>query len=269
MLTTVVSHRQLSPGYHRIILRPPTDVPLPRAGQFFMVRVSPSTDPLLRRPFSLHDKYPDGSFALLYRVVGKGTSLLSHVQEGNQLDVLGPLGNGFTDIRPGVRHILVGGGIGTAPLMGLSRDIRGADPSARMEVFLGGRGEGDLLCGGDFELLEGVSLSQATEDGSCGLRGLVTESLEAFLRAGSGPSVIYTCGPAPMMREVARIGGKYNVPCFVSMEEHMGCGMGACLGCVVPVRPDVADGGGDEFVYKRACVEGPVFRAEEIAWGEQ
>ncbi|MDH4099937.1 MAG: dihydroorotate dehydrogenase electron transfer subunit [Nitrospirota bacterium] len=265
MLTTVLSHRQLSPGYYRIVLQPPAGTPRPRAGQFFMVHVSPSNDPLLRRPFSLHDIYDDGSFALLYRVVGKGTALLSHVQVDDTLDVLGPLGNGFETIQTGITHILVGGGIGTAPLMGLSREIKRTDPTGRVEVFLGGRGEGDLLCGGDFELLEGVTLSQATEDGSCGLRGYVTESLEAFLKGHTGPSVIYTCGPTPMMREVARIAAVHNVPCYVSMEEHMGCGMGACLGCVVPIR----SGNGDEFEYKRACVEGPVFRSEEVMWGAQ
>lgn len=275
MLTTVVSHQELSPGYFRLILSPPQGT-LPgssqntsqaRAGQFYMVRVSGSTDPLLRRPFSLHDKYEDGSFSILYHVVGKGTALLGHVKEGDELDILGPLGNGFMDIRKGVRHVLVGGGIGVAPLMALSRDIRKVDASADIAVFIGGRGEGDVLCGGDFELLDGVSLSQSTEDGTCGMKGLITESLERFLAEHPAPSVIYTCGPTGMMRQVARIAGENATQCFVSMEERMGCGMGACLGCVVPVRPDVRHVEGEDFVYKRACIEGPVFNAEEIFWG--
>lgn len=268
MLATVVSHQELSPGYFRLILSPPQGTPQARAGQFYMVRVSDSTDPLLRRPFSLHDKYEDDNFSILYHVVGKGTALLGHVKEGDELDILGPLGNGFMDIRKGVRHLLVGGGIGVAPLMALSRDIRKVDASADIAVFIGGRGEGDVLCGGDFELLDGVSLSQSTEDGTCGLKGLVTESLERFLAERPAPSVIYTCGPTGMMRQVARIAREHaTLSCFVSMEERMGCGMGACLGCVVPVRLDASHAGGEDFVYKRACIEGPVFNAEEIFWG--
>lgn len=225
-----------------------------KPGQFVEVRCSGGCDPLLRRPLGVH-RILDTGVELLYEVVGRGTDLLSRKMKGEELDIIGPLGNGFEITASGRSAILVAGGIGVAPLVALAWDLikRGRKTS----VVIGARTKSHLLCERDFKAL-GCAVKTATDDGSRGKRGLATELLQEMLADSKGPRVvIYACGPRGMLKEVARISKEKELPCQVSLEERMACGVGVCLGCPVRMRR-----GG----YKMVCKDGPVFNAEEIAW---
>ncbi len=266
----VLSNVEVSPGYHRMRLTAPPEFATARPGQFVMVRVGGGIDPLLRRPFGIFDlathiPLHDGAvsqpcFELLYRVVGKGTALLASLHATDRLDVLGPLGNGFAPGAPGKEKLLVGGGVGLAPLYLLARDLVKQSP---VRLFAGGRSRDDILCITEFERL-GVECYVATEDGSLGERGLVTEALVGRLEQVEGRVELFACGPHPMLKAVAAIAAYRAIPCQVSLEGYMACGVGACLGCVTPGRthtPEAPD-------HRCVCKEGPVFPAQELAWEE-
>lgn len=252
----VTGAETLKPGYVRLKLKPanPREA-LP--GQFAMVRTRDGTEPLLRRPFSIHRAHPlTGEFEILFRVAGKGTAILAKLNPGAELDVLYPLGRGFGPA--GGRPLLVGGGIGVAPLLFLAEDLvrQGKSP----KLLLGGRSDRDLLCHGDFQCLA-IPASYATEDGTMGESGLVTallgRELENAGESGRAAITVHACGPVPMLAAVARMAEGYGVPCEVSLEAHMACGVGACLGCIVK-------GAGNRNL--RVCSEGPVFDSKSIAW---
>jgi dihydroorotate dehydrogenase electron transfer subunit len=210
-------------------------------------------------------------------VVGKGTEILSQKKAREYLDIIGPLGNGFgyrTSYIVARTSILVVGGIGVVPLLFLAEKLnerntqylpagrQGAIPACRQAgrntlVLIGAKTKDHILCEKEFKKL-GYSVKIATDDGSKGFKGNVTELLRNILRSTKYDMryTIYACGPRPMLKEIALISQKYNIPAQVSLEEHMACGIGACLGCAVNTR----DG------YKRVCKEGPVFDAEEIIW---
>jgi len=249
-----VVHRENVGGeYYRLRLRPAQPFAA-QPGQFAMVKVSEGIDPLLRRPFSIHRVVgaDSGEFELLFRVVGSGTRLLARTHVGDRVDVLAPLGRGFR--LEAARPLLVGGGVGVAPLLFLAEALlaRGASP----KLLLGGRADRDVLCHDDFACLA-VPYALATEDGSLGEPGLVTRLLERELGEAADGVVVYACGPLPMLAAVAVLCQQSGVPCQVSLEAHMACGVGACLGCVVP---------GTRETYLRVCKEGPVFDAHEIDW---
>jgi dihydroorotate dehydrogenase electron transfer subunit len=200
-------------------------------------------DPLLPRPMAVYRA--DGSrLEFRFKRVGRGTELLGRLSAGERIGVVGPLGNGFPEPDPGSRAILVGGGTGIASLLGLAAQLAGA------EVLLGGRTRDDILGLEDFEAL-GCRLALATEDGSSGHRGLVTELLEP--RAGDA---VYACGPTPMMRRVADLAEAAGARCFVSLETHMACGFGVCLGCAVPTPAG----------FRYVCTHGPVFESTTLEW---
>lgn len=252
----VAETEDLGGGYRRLRLAPRERFAA-APGQFAMVRVRSGTQPLLRRPLSLHRFHPEsGEFEFLFRVVGAGTAILAELKPGAALDILAPLGRGFT--RFGGEPILVGGGIGVAPLMFLAENLttRGLRP----KILLGGRNERDLLCHGQFQCLALPTLC-ATEDGSSGTAGLVTallaQELENSGESGLRDISVHACGPTPMLAAVARLCAGYGVACEVSLESHMACGMGACLGCIV------RGAGGKNL---RVCKEGPVFDSREIDW---
>jgi dihydroorotate dehydrogenase electron transfer subunit len=268
--SVVVSNLEISPGYRRIRLTAPRGILEAKPGQFVMVRVRDGVDPLLRRPFCIYDvgtfttEYPDTPrrffLEILYKVVGKGTSILSSLHEKDSVDILAPLGNGFTPGEPGEEKLLVGGGFGLAPLYFLARQLADTSP---VKVFIGGRRKEDVLCVTEFEQL-GIDTYVATDDGTLGSRGLVTEVLEEHLSRKGNRRAVFACGPEPMLRAVARMCAKYGIRCQVSLEAAMACGVGACLGCVVKgvshaeKTPD----------YRCVCKEGPVFDATELFWEE-
>ncbi len=210
----------------------------------------------LRRPLSVCDCYSQSGMQIArfcYEVRGKGTKWISERIAGEEVDILGPLGHGFETVD-GAKAVLVGGGIGIYPLMSLSR-IYGKNAVA----LLGFRDAAHINLTEDFEAY-GTEARVITDDGSSGRQGFVTVLLDEALKSG-GYDIIYVCGPKPMMAAVSKIAEKYGVRCQVSMEEHMACGVGACLGCVCQTM--LADG---NHGYKRVCVDGPVFESSEIIW---
>lgn len=225
-------------------------------GQFVQTRISEGTDPFLRRTFSICGADPlKGMIRILVDVVGPGTRLLCAVPCGGKLDVIGPLGTGF-DLRfgnPG-RCILVAGGVGVAPLLFLVERLCKEGPRP-ITFLMGARTVNHLAVLEDMSGT-GIEIKCATDDGSAGYHGLVTGLLEEQLTA-LNPGVIYTCGPQPMMRTVSDIAARAGIPCQVSLEERMACGIGACLGCAVRLT----DGS-----MVRSCKEGPVFDAGRLAW---
>jgi len=234
-------------------------------GQFFMVGL-PHADVLLRRPFSVcglpgtFERSGAGGIQILYKVVGAGTELLATLKEGAPLHVLGPLGKGFSlPETPGVRPVFVAGGIGSAPFPALAHALGGLGIVPRM--LYGARSGADLPLL-DWFRARCAEVVVTTDDGSLGRKGFVTDPLADLLASDPRDLFLYACGPEPMLRAVARLALARGVPCELSLEAHMACGFGVCLGCVVPTRSgETGDGG-----YERVCVEGPVMRAERLAW---
>ncbi len=250
-------------------------------GQFVNIKVNSCQEPLLRRPFSIH-RVSGSNIEILYEVLGCGTKILSQRRGGEYLDIIGPLGNGF-DLRQARSEkreaILVAGGIGVAPLIFLAeklaeiknlrhktwrirQDFWRKKSKIKIIVLIGAKTKKQILCEQEFKKL-GCEVKIATDDGSRGFKGKVTDLLNDFLQAnrqtGKQANYIYACGPRPMLKEIANISQKYNIPAQISLEEHMACGIGACLGCVVNTKNG----------YQRVCKEGPVFAADEIVWEDK
>ncbi len=232
-------------------------------GQFAMLSPGPCaavprTDPLLPRPMAIYREGAGNGAAeleILFKCHGRGTALLAESRPGQTVRLVGPLGRAFEDPRPGERPVIVAGGTGIASVYGLAARLAERLGGASLRVLLGARGADDVMGERDFAAL-GVPLEIATEDGSRGRRGLVTELLEATLALG-GAARVYACGPTPMMRRAAEIAAERGMACVASLENGMACGFGACLGCAVPLRA-----GGFALV----CRDGPVFDAQAVAW---
>ncbi len=257
----IVSNRKIAPLHYKLALDAPPIAKDIMPGQFMHVKCSDSYEPLLRRPFSLH-KVKDRHIEVLYEVVGRGTELLAKKKSGEFLDIIGPLGNGFSFTRmthdARRRTVLVAGGMGVAPLLALAEKlVRG---KSKLYVLIGAKTKDRILCEKDFKKL-GCEVKIATDDGSKGFKGLVTDLLRQKLLVTG----IYACGPNAMLKEVARIAQKHNVQCQVSLEEYMACGVGVCLGCPVKVKM-MDEGRRTKDEYKMVCKDGPVFNAEEIIW---
>ncbi|MBO8168144.1 MAG: dihydroorotate dehydrogenase electron transfer subunit [Thermoanaerobacteraceae bacterium] len=250
--------KQLTGRYYLLTLAAPLVARSVKPGQFVQLKVSAQLDPLLRRPFSIHDWCDaQGNVEILFQVRGKGTRLLADRKQGDYLDMLGPLGNGFSIPRAPGKALLIGGGIGAAPLWGLAKSLHARN--WQVTVLLGGAGEQFLVRPEEFSRWGRTIIT--TDDGSRGISGRVTEALP--LVAAQEFDQIYACGPKPMLAAIydwARITG---LPLQVSLDEVMACGMGVCLGCAHPVRK------GKETVYAKVCSQGPVFDAREVVWHDQ
>lgn len=271
----VLANRAEAGPNRRLELRIP-DWPGFDPGQFAMLSpgalgATPRSDPLLPRPMAIYRARADGSaeradssaeradgtaarVEILYKVSGRGTALLADALPGQAVSWVGPLGNGFELPDMGERALLVAGGTGIASVYELARRLVEAQRPA--QVLLGARSATDLMGVEDFEGL-GVAVSVATEDGSRGESGLVTALLEAALAEPGTSSRVYTCGPTPMMRRCAELAAAADAACVASLENHMACGFGVCLGCAAPR----AAGG-----YALVCRDGPAFDAADVAW---
>jgi dihydroorotate dehydrogenase electron transfer subunit len=250
----IVSNERSTDSYFRLMLRAPQIAPLIQPGQFAHVRILPLKDALLRRPFSIFQVAGD-TFSILYKNVGKGTDALSRMRAGGELSVIAPLGHGFTIPKSGGEiPLLVAGGYGMAAMFLLAQRS-----SQRGIVFVGGRRRVDILCEKEFAAL-GWDIRVTTEDGSHGEKGLVTQPLIAELKRDASGKKLYACGPTPMLKAVGKIAEDFNVPAELSMDEHMCCGVGVCLTCVIPIKT------GDGWEYQRTCTEGPVFDSSRIVW---
>jgi dihydroorotate dehydrogenase electron transfer subunit len=252
----IISNKVVGEGYYRMALKSHRIAKEARPGQFIHIRIGKGYEPLLRRPISIHSLDDKETFSILYEVAGKGTALLAEKKAGQAINVIGPAGNGFAFYEGKKRLILVGGGIGVAPLLFAAQE--GLRRQMEVIMLAGARKRDCLLCVADFKTL-GCAVATITDDGSSGREGYVTDLLEeAIVDRGTGPAEILACGPKPMMRRAAVTAGLYDVPCQVSLEESMACGMGTCLGCAVKTREG----------FRRVCADGPVFAAEEIVWDD-
>lgn len=227
-----------------------------KPGQFLMVKVNESIDPVLRRPFSICGVEDESIIKILYKIIGKGTEILSNKKAGENLSVLGPLGKGFKAPDQSKKTFLVAGGIGIAPLLFLYQEIKSPD----VTFFTGFRTSAEIID----PVLTGNNTDNliATDDGSKGYNGRVTDLLvESLEQYKQNDISIYACGPLPMLKAVKNVSIKYDIPCQVSMETFMACGLGACQGCVV--RSDITR---TNTSYLHVCKEGPVFDINEIDW---
>ncbi len=251
----IVSKTQIVAGHFQMGLLCPYIARNTHPGQFIQVRVSRLYDPLLCRPLAVYRSRGD-VFDILFKVVGRGTRILAEKAIGDTMDIIGPLGNGFPvdgDLRPA---ILVAGGMGVAALMKLAEEI-----AERQITALIGASTWDKIVG-EKDLTDlGAEVHIATEDGSAGHKGMVSELLEEILLQVEDSARIFACGPTPMLKVVARIASRHNIPAYVSLEERMACGVGACLGCACQVTSPEG-----EAQYKMVCTDGPVFDAQEILW---
>jgi dihydroorotate dehydrogenase electron transfer subunit len=271
----VVGQEQIAHNTYRMRLDCPALARQILPGQFFMLRAVDRSDPLLGRPFALLDVVrnaggePTG-IDFGYVVVGKFTGLLATLSRDTPLEIWGPLGNGFAPVTSG--HLaIVAGGIGQTPFVAVVREALGLDqygvparkPAGRPQritVCYGAR-SASLIAGVDWFQLPGVDVRLATDDGSQGHRGYVTDLLSELIASDDPPTTIYCCGPEPMMRAVAGIAGRAGKPAWLSLETPMACGFGACFSCVTRLRQP--DGTWD---YRRVCVEGPVFPADQVVF---
>jgi len=256
----VLWNKKISSGCYKIGLTCSENYFIAKPGQFIMLRLAQQSDPLLRRPFSIHNLIISNGQArgleLLYKVVGKGTAIMARQKPGDRVDILGPLGTGFIISRQAKSIHVVAGGIGVAPLLFLvSQLCRANYDFSNSRVFIGGRSKEDLLCRDDFVQL-GLKVDTTTDDGSSGDQCLVTHPLE-LAADHNPPDMIVACGPMAMLACVIGIAEKHRIPCQVSIETMMACGMGACLGCAVEGRTD-------QGRYLHACLDGPVFDATDL-----
>jgi dihydroorotate dehydrogenase electron transfer subunit len=274
---SIVQNDETAPGYRLMCLQAPEIAMDAKPGQFLHVRCAESTDPLLRRPISIHSVQRDtGLIFMFYRIAGRGTSLLAAMQKGQEIDVLGPLGRGFELPGPGERVAVVGGGIGAAPLFFLAEEIiAGHEHSAgaaggdafplQVNYYLGAATAG-MLPPTAVLADSGILVHLATDDGSVGFHGTVAGLLKQHLDSQGDRSQfhrIYACGPEPMLRVINDMASSRGIAGQVSLEERMGCGVGACLSCACKIKNISGSG----FTYKHACSDGPVFNIGEV-WYE-
>ena len=255
----VVSHREIGSGYRYIEFEAPAIAADATPGQFVHLRVPSLEKSALRRPFSIFNAEGD-RLELLYKTVGRGTAALNEVKPGDEVEVMGPLGHGFPLTCAG-EALLVGGGYGVAPLYFLARRLlaSGVQTIPAIHLFVGGRTKNDLLALDRFEALGGVKVHLATNDGSAGAKGLVTDPLDdelIRLRGEGGKFELFACGPDPMLKAVALRATGTGSKGWISMDRHMVCGVGACYACIQKtVRGN-----------SRCCIEGPVSSAADLVW---
>ena len=244
----VLENEPLGAGYCRILVEAPEVAACARPGQFAMLRAPGGTDPLLNRPFSFYDVDESaGTVAFLCLALGAGSRLLASTAPGEAIFLIGPLGNTFAAVEDR-RPVFVAGGVGVAPFLHLGKEM----------------GSGALLYGArtramivDVERFRraGLDVRIATDDGTAGHHGLVTDLVERALEGGREGIALYGCGPNPMLRALCRIAVGAGVPCQVSIDQRMACGFGTCMGCTVPTA------GG----YRKVCTDGPIFSAGDLA----
>lgn len=266
--TIILSNHEIAPGYWRMRILAPGFAATATPGQFVMLRPEQVLPTMLRRPFGIFRTGclppecaglpPREYMEILYKVVGQGTRIMSELHAGDRVELLGPLGRGFTISDTDCAKLLVGGGIGLVPLFLLAEAL--IRNGHQVRLLMGGRTRDDILAVTEFERL-GVETYVSTDDGSLGEEGFVTGVLERKL-AKYPCAEVYACGPMPMLAEVEKICFAHSAPLQVSLESHMACGVGACLGCVVKgtghseQRPN----------YLCTCKEGPVFAAGQLDW---
>ena len=252
----VVFNKQVAHDTFLMGLESPEMIAEARPGQFVMIRIRQGIDPLLRRPFSISGAKGDEIVLVLYRIVGRGTAILSEVRKGEALSTLGPLGKGFDPGKRDGKSILAAGGMGVAPLISLAQALEGTN----LTLMAGYRSAMHVIPMGEFGL-DSMKLIVTTDDGTAGHHGLVSEILENHLAASpEGSPAIFACGPLAMLKRVATLTIERNLPCQVSLEVTMACGVGACQGCAVRASSQ------ENRSYHNVCKDGPVFGVQSLDW---
>ncbi|MCI0661688.1 MAG: dihydroorotate dehydrogenase electron transfer subunit [Acidobacteria bacterium] len=252
-------------AYGRLRLRLDQEIPV-LPGQFAMIKPHRGYEPLLRRAMAYYQSEIINhslSVEFIYLILGRGTQMLAELKAGDQVDLLGSLGNTFdTNAARGHEALLVAGGVGSTALYLLARDF--VKLGIPVRLFIGGASQGDLCGLDDFtEILSKERVHASTIDGSYGEKGLVTSPLEKYLTDHQAePAIIYACGPDPMLHRIAKIADYYAIPAQLSLEAPMACGFGVCVGCAVAVK----DEGPEGYVYKKVCTDGTVFWSNELSW---
>jgi len=254
VIARIISNKNFSGNYWHLELESTEISRRSIAGQFINIKVNDSQAPLLRRPLSIHSVH-SSRIRLIYEAIGPGTQGLTKRKPGEFLDIIGPLGNGFNFSKTSSKsslNILVAGGMGVAPLVFLAQRLK----LSKSLVLIGAKSKNCLLCIKEFQSL-GCRVEVATDDGSSGFKGKVTDLLKKTLSTIDHRLLtIYACGPKPMLKVLSLIAAENQIQAQLSLEEHMACGIGACLGCAVQTKHG----------FKRVCHDGPVFLSEELVW---
>ncbi|MFH0840302.1 MAG: dihydroorotate dehydrogenase electron transfer subunit [Candidatus Omnitrophota bacterium] len=254
IIAKILTQKELKPGCFKTALLAPAIAKAACPGQFLHIRCDSSSDPLLRRPVSIH-RIGKSSLEILYNVAGRGTKILSKKKPGGSVDIIGPLGNGFKIYKnSGSVKILVAGGMGVAPLLGLAEELK--RHKTKSVIVLGAKTKNHILCGKEFKKL-GAEVYIATEDGSQGKKCLATDLAREIIHSKRykwHEMCIYAAGPMGMIKALCKLMEGCSMESQVSLEERMACGLGACLGCAVDTQAG----------YKRVCKDGPVFKLCDI-----
>jgi dihydroorotate dehydrogenase electron transfer subunit len=250
---SVIENKDLIKNHYLLTLHPLGKIKKPKPGSFFMIAVDNGLDPLLKRPISIH-RWLDGDIQFLYRVVGKGTDILSRKKPGDFLELLGPLGNGFPVNNKYQDIILVAGGLGIAPIFALAESLKERNPV----LFYGARTKEELLCIDELNAI-GIDPVISTDDGSSGKKDNIVNILKKHVTRRLShltDQILFACGPGPMLKALSSVAKECKMKGYAALEQNMACGLGTCLGCVIKTTKG----------YKRVCREGPVFPIEEIVW---
>jgi len=258
----IAANESVGDRFYRMALFAPRTASKVKPGQFIHLKCSDTADPLLRRPFSVYDwDEKKKMITILYAVVGRGTEMMSKMKSGEKVNLMAPLGTSFSIDVNFNEALVIGGGCGIGPLLGLVKQLvkKGIETTTLLGMQTG---QTSILI--DDFLLAGATVKVATNDGSIGIKGHVTEFLENTEKKEK-PDFVYACGPNPMLVSVQKWARKQHIPGEISIEEKMGCGTGACLSCACRIQSQDNEDGWD---YKRVCVEGPVFSLEEVIFDE-
>ncbi len=249
----IVANQEIARDYYQLDFSWPESLGEPDPGQFFTVRVNPGPVPLLRRPFGFSGLRNDGVASTIYWRRGPATRTIASFQPGDEMDILAPLGNGFPAPAPGAVPVLLAGGVGIGPILYLANRLAHCSPAPLLLV--GARSRENLP---ELDLDSRVQLRVATDDGSKGFHGTVVALAKQTIDITAGTVELYLCGPLPMLCAGHTLAAGRGLAAWVAMEQMMGCAVGACMGCAVPVH--------GEHAYARVCTEGPVFASDEIVW---
>ena len=249
----LVKKEMLVEGIYKFSIKAPEIAKEAKAGQFLEVKVSETGEPFLRRPISIYN-IDNELVEIIFQVKGRGTELLAEKKEGELIDVMGPLGLGVFNVQKYNNVAIIGGGIGTYPLYQLAKELKG---KANLNVYLGFRDKSLVTCEKEFEGIGLNKLVVTTDDGSYKEKGYAIDFMKKDIEEHN-VDMIFACGPLPMLKAIRQYAIENNIPCQVSLEERMGCGIGACLGCAIKITS------GDEVRYGHVCKDGPVFNAKDV-----
>lgn len=255
VLAELLEKNEIANGIFKYKVKSPEIVKEAKAGQFLEIKVSETGEPFLRRPISVHNINKElEEVEFIFQVKGKGTELLSKVEVGKKIDIMGPLGYGTYTVKEYNNVAIIGGGIGIYPLYELTKELKG---KANLNVYLGFRDKSLVTCEKEFEEIGLNKLVVTTDDGSYKEKGFAIDFMKKDIEEHK-VDMIFACGPLPMLKAIRNYAMENNIPCQISLEERMGCGIGACLGCAVKVIS------GAEPRFGHVCKEGPVFNAKDV-----